>query len=90
MAETKIGREGNTLVEGITVQIDAQPYEYITFYKCKLVISGINPPRLSNCDFIDSEFVLAGAALNTIAFLGGLAQSDGGRALVLNMIGLEP
>ena len=84
------GRPGNEVVEQQIVRLDYQTFERKSFYKCTLVYAGGVPPVLKDCDFVDSTFVFEGPAWNTAGFMASIAQSgDGGRQLVLGMLGLK-
>lgn len=79
-----------TLVENETVLLDFKELRNTIYRNCRLVYEGGTPPILVNCDFVNCAFKLEGRALNTIHFLQMIANSTGGRDLVISqMLGLK-
>ena len=86
---TSAARLGNEEIRGQVVRLDYSKHEKKSFIDCTLVYAGGLPPTLIDCDFLDSNFVFEGAALNTAQFLGGIANSSGdGKTLILSVLGI--
>jgi hypothetical protein len=63
------------------ISVDGGTFDACTFERCTLVYSALLPTHISKCQFKDTRWEFAGAALNTLHFLAGLYAS-GGKSLV--------
>jgi hypothetical protein len=86
--EQRVGRPGNELVQNEVVRLDYGSFTNKTFFRCTLVFGGGLPPTIKDCDLIECAFALEGPAQNTVSLLAGIAKSQGGRELILQMFGL--
>ncbi len=83
-------RPGNEVIREQTIVLDADHLVKKSFINCRLVFAGGLPPVLQDCDFIDSNFALDGAALNTASFLASLAHAgDSPKAVVFAILGIS-
>ncbi len=71
------------------VKLDYSTLRDTNYINCTLVFEGGRPPSMINCDFIECEFVLEGAARNTQVFLTILSQSGASELVVNGMLGLK-
>ncbi|MEQ8340075.1 MAG: hypothetical protein RID15_13860 [Marinovum algicola] len=78
-----------TEVTGEVVKLDYARLSNTKFFQCKLVYEGGRPPMMENCDFIECEFILEGAARNTQAFLTLLANSGAEDLVVHGFLNLN-
>lgn len=77
-------------VRNQVVQLDYADLRDTDYKNCKLVYKGGFPPVLVNCTFDSCEFIFENEALNTVRFIAGLAQNEGGKELVLgSFLGLS-
>lgn len=84
-------RESRKRIEGEVVSLDYGTFRDQVFVDCKLVYEGGGPPSLTNCEFIDSEFVFEGRAKNTARFITAMADAESGLENVIleDMLGLK-
>jgi hypothetical protein len=76
-------------VGGQVVILDYAELTNVRFFQCKLVYRGGRPPIINNVIFDHCEFIFEGPALSTAQFLHTMAISEGGKALVLSILGIK-
>jgi hypothetical protein len=79
-AGTNVGLQFNNA----TIVLDGYRFTNCEFNNCIMEYSGGQPPELIGCTFNACEFDFAGAAGNTLAFMGGMykGMGVGGKQLI--------
>ena len=80
-------RHLNESFENERIELDGKSFHDCTFDNCELVFSGDRPPSFSDNQYIDTRFVLTGAAVRTVYLLFNIYHAgSGGREVVDNLI----
>lgn len=78
----------NSNFQNTRVEIDNIAYSKCEFKNCRVVYSGKGPISLIDCNFVECEWSLDGAAQNTLMFLRTMQSSFGpfGKDMVAQII----
>ena len=73
----------NENFDGERIELDGRAFHDCTFTNCELVFSGDRPPTLKDNRFVDTVFVLTGAATRTLYLLSNIYHAGaGGREVI--------
>ena len=74
------------IFENERIELHGKSFQGCTFTNCELVFDGDRSPTFDRNKFIDTVFVVTGAAVRTLYFLGNIYHAgEGGQEIVETM-----
>lgn len=77
----------NEVFENKRIELDGKSFHNCKFEGCELVFSGDRPPTFSDNTYINTQFILTGAATRTVYLLSNIYHAgEGGQKVIEGLV----